>query len=306
MVPSAPPSASAPTSPMNTCAGCVLNQRKARPAPAIAAQKISSSPAPGMCGKSRYLRVDRAAGHVGEHAERRADHHHRHDRQAVEAVGEVHRVAGADDHEVGQRDEAEHAERIADVLEERHASGRPWAAGSGREAATAPRRRTARSTRKLELSRNAERQVERGERCRSATARNTSRASACPPGPCAPPCASRRPSRSRRSRASRPARSRRSGCVQSNHSSVETPMRDQDQHAAHGRRAALDQVRLHAVAAHRLADLQRGQARGSPTGPTTRPISSAVIAAITARKVMYWNTRRKPNSGLSVCSHWPG
>jgi hypothetical protein len=41
-------------------------------------------------------------------------------------------------------------------------------------------------------------------------------------------------------------------------------------------------------------------------GPRIRPISSEVIAAITARKVMYWNTRRKPNSGLRVCSHWPG
>ncbi len=54
-VPSAPPSASAPTSPMNTCAGCALNQRKASPAPANAEQKISSSPAPGICGNSRYL-----------------------------------------------------------------------------------------------------------------------------------------------------------------------------------------------------------------------------------------------------------
>src|SRR6478672_9577855 len=32
-------------------------------------------------------------------------------------------------------------------------------------------------------------------------------------------------------------------------------------------------------------------------------MSSEVIAAITARKVMYWTTRRKPNSGPSVCSH---
>ena len=55
MVPSAPPSASAPTSPMKTWAGWVLNHRKARPAPAMAAQKISSSPAPGMCGNSRYF-----------------------------------------------------------------------------------------------------------------------------------------------------------------------------------------------------------------------------------------------------------
>src|SRR5256714_14562120 len=37
-------------------------------------------------------------------------------------------------------------------------------------------------------------------------------------------------------------------------------------------------------------------------GPNARPISSAVIAAITARKVMYWKTRKKPNSGDSVCS----
>ena len=55
MVPSAPPSASAPTSPMNTCAGCALNHRKASPAPAMAAQKMSSSPVPGMCGNSRYF-----------------------------------------------------------------------------------------------------------------------------------------------------------------------------------------------------------------------------------------------------------
>ena len=48
MVPSAPPRASAPTSPMNTCAGCVLNHKKASPAPAIAEQNTSNSPEPGM------------------------------------------------------------------------------------------------------------------------------------------------------------------------------------------------------------------------------------------------------------------
>ena len=46
---------------------------------------------------------DRIAGDVGEDAERRADHHHRHDRQAVEAVGQVDRIARTDDHEIGQR-----------------------------------------------------------------------------------------------------------------------------------------------------------------------------------------------------------
>ena len=41
---------------------------------------------------------------------------------------------------------------------------------------------------------------------------------------------------------------------------------DQHQHAAHRRRAALGEVRLHAVVADRLADLQRGQAPDDP-GP---------------------------------------
>ena len=39
-------------------------------------------------------------------------------------------------------------------------------------------------------------------------------------------------------------------------------------------------------------------------GPNARPISSAVIAAITARNVRYWITRRKPSaSGNWACSH---
>src|SRR5688500_16710199 len=37
-------------------------------------------------------------------------------------------------------------------------------------------------------------------------------------------------------------------------------------------------------------------------GPAIRPISKAVMAAITARKVMYWKTRRNPNSGPRDCS----
>src|SRR5215218_2175934 len=52
--PMAPPSASAPTSPMNTCAGWVLNHRKPMPAPPIAPQNTASSPDPGTCGIPRY------------------------------------------------------------------------------------------------------------------------------------------------------------------------------------------------------------------------------------------------------------
>jgi len=46
MVPSIPPSASEPVSPMNTMAGGALNQRKPSPAPIIAAHRTVSSPAP--------------------------------------------------------------------------------------------------------------------------------------------------------------------------------------------------------------------------------------------------------------------
>src|SRR5688572_26241039 len=55
IVPSAAPSPSAPTSPMNTSAGYALNHRKPSPAPAIAPQITASSPAPGMYGNCRYF-----------------------------------------------------------------------------------------------------------------------------------------------------------------------------------------------------------------------------------------------------------
>jgi hypothetical protein len=50
-------------------------------------------------GQEQVLGEDRVAGDVGEDGQRGGDHHRRHDRQAVEAVGQVHRVAGADDDE---------------------------------------------------------------------------------------------------------------------------------------------------------------------------------------------------------------
>ena len=52
-MPSPPPSASAPTSPMKTCAGYVLYQRNPMPAPTMAPQKIESSPTLVMAGMSR-------------------------------------------------------------------------------------------------------------------------------------------------------------------------------------------------------------------------------------------------------------
>ena len=47
---------------------------------------------------------DRVAGEIGDDAEARRRDHHRHDGEAVEAVGQVHRIAGADDDEGGERE----------------------------------------------------------------------------------------------------------------------------------------------------------------------------------------------------------
>ena len=63
------------------------------------------------------------SGDVGEDAERAAHHDGRHDGEAVQPVGQVHRVRGADDDEVGEHDKADRAERIGDELEERHDQG---------------------------------------------------------------------------------------------------------------------------------------------------------------------------------------
>ena len=52
-VPIAPPSASDPTSPINTSAGCALYQRKPIDAPTIAPQKIVNSPTSGIRCSSR-------------------------------------------------------------------------------------------------------------------------------------------------------------------------------------------------------------------------------------------------------------
>jgi len=47
IIPNAPPKASEPVSPINTCAGYELNQRNPKPAPISAAIKTVNSPAPG-------------------------------------------------------------------------------------------------------------------------------------------------------------------------------------------------------------------------------------------------------------------
>src|ERR1700677_654682 len=60
----------------------------------------------------------RVAGEVCDHAEARGRDHHRHDGKPVEAVGQIYRVAGADDNERREQDE-EPAEINYQLLEER-------------------------------------------------------------------------------------------------------------------------------------------------------------------------------------------
>ena len=60
----------------------------------------------------------RVAGEVGDHAEACGSDHHRHDGEAIEAVGEVHRIAGAD-HDEGAEQHEEPAEIQRDIFEKR-------------------------------------------------------------------------------------------------------------------------------------------------------------------------------------------
>ena len=91
----------------------------------------------GNVGKQQVFRIHRAAGHVGKDPKRRTDHDHRHDRQPIQPIGQVDRIARTHDHQVAQDHEAEHAKRIADFLEERQqqAGGRRQV---DREAGTDP------------------------------------------------------------------------------------------------------------------------------------------------------------------------
>ena len=102
--PSAPPSASEPLSPMKIFAGGALYQRKPRPEPTIAEQNTASLAHPGHEVELQIVGEADVADKIGDQAEGGGGDHHRHGRQAVEAVGKVHRIRGADDHERAERE----------------------------------------------------------------------------------------------------------------------------------------------------------------------------------------------------------
>ncbi len=72
----------------------------------------------GDVGDQQILGEIHVTGEVTEDAQTAADHHGRHDRQAVEAVGEVDRIARTNDDEIGENHETD-AQRDLDVLQQR-------------------------------------------------------------------------------------------------------------------------------------------------------------------------------------------
>ena len=92
----------------------------------------------GNVRKLQVAREDCVAADVSKNAERRTDHHGRHDRETVETVRQIDCVAGPHDHTVGERDEAPDTQWVRDRLDERNDQiGLGWQ--SEVEAATDPR-----------------------------------------------------------------------------------------------------------------------------------------------------------------------
>ena len=97
IAPSAPPSARLPVSPMNTAAGGALNHRKARPAPTIAEQQHGQLAGAEHMRDAEIVGEARVADEIGDQQEGERGDDHRHGRQPVEPVGQVHRIAEGDD-----------------------------------------------------------------------------------------------------------------------------------------------------------------------------------------------------------------
>jgi hypothetical protein len=85
---------------MKMAAGGALNQRKPSPAPMTAPRMTDEFAGSGHEMDLQILGEDRVTGEIGDDAEGGGRDHDRHDRQPVEPVGQVHRIARADhDHE---------------------------------------------------------------------------------------------------------------------------------------------------------------------------------------------------------------
>ena len=206
--------------------------------------------------EEQVLGVHRAAGDVGKHAQGRAHHHHRHDGQAIEPVGEVDGIAGAHDDQVGQDDEAQHAQWVAHLFEEGQLQAR-----LGRQIQRETRLHPAHKQLQhlgVGAFRNAERQVQ-GRHQPNDRLPEILLARAHAFGvfvdDLAPVVHPPNGTKAKRDNEHDPDKT--VGQVKPQQGGDRN--RQQNQHPAHGGRAAFGQVRLHAVAPNGLADLERGE-----------------------------------------------
>ena len=211
--------------------------------------------------EQQVLAVDGATHHIGKDAQRAAHQYHRHDDETIKAVGQVHRVAGTDDHEVRQDDETEHAQRVADLFEERHDQVRlGWQVQ--REAAAHPIQEEFKHAhvaglgyreRQVRGSKQADHGLPEELLARGHAFRVTMHDLAIVIHP-ADGAVAEGDQQHDPDEAVAPVRPQ-----QRRHSNA-----DEHQHATHGGRAGLDQVGLRAIAAHSLANLHFRQATDHP------------------------------------------
>ncbi len=188
----------------------------------------------GDVRETEIFRKHRIAGNVGEYSKGAADHHGRHDCQPVQSVGQIDRIAGADNHEIGHDDEADRAERVRHILEKRHNEF-----GLGRQIG---------GKRDIAGGRNPDHRLpeELGARRQSLGITIDDFSVVVHPA-------------DRAETQGHPKHDPYQAVLQIRPQQGGEDYRDQNQRAAHGRRAGLGQMRLGAVIAHRLPDLVRGQ-----------------------------------------------
>ena len=215
-------------------------------------------PGTGDVGQEQIAGEVRAAGHVREDTQRGADHHRRHDREPVEPVRQIDRIAGADDDAEGERDESPHAERIGHGLEERHDE-----VGLGTqidvEAAAHPCGQQSQELRVVRRG-HRERKVDRGDQADQRLPEELGarrQALRIPVHDLAPVVGPADGTEAHGHEQDDPdeAVGEIAPEQRGDHD------RNQDQCAPHRRRAGLDEVGLRAVIAHRLADFHARQPR---------------------------------------------
>ena len=96
MPPSAPPHDNDPVSPMKTMAGGALNQRKTETRADQRAAEDGQLAAAGYGMELQIAGKDRIADQIGDQREATGRDHNRHDGQAVQPIGQVHRVRRTD------------------------------------------------------------------------------------------------------------------------------------------------------------------------------------------------------------------